>query len=275
MNDFVADVLREILKHADGSSCTRQSLVFYLQKHLDEDIEDYEVYPIIERAIQINILKQLNDDLLYLTDYGRQLLINPTTDFHGFWSIQGSRLNSEGAEHKDTPFANKHLESLDLLIKSYKEYMVNLRKYLKSLLMNMNAYSFESLVIDVLIQSKEALHGEVTKKSGDGGIDGLLYRTPLKQGEIPVQVKRYAENNLVGEDDIRDFIGAWSQKHFSGAYFVTTSSYTNKAILKGHERGITLIDGTQLVDLMIQYKVGLEVKNELTFCLTPSLEFFD
>lgn len=275
MNDFVADVLSALLKHAGGSSCTREGLLLYLKNHFDEDIEGHDIYPILEKAIQIDIIKQLNDGQIYLTDYGRQLLIDPSANFHNFWGLQGSKFNPGDTEIKVPPFANKHLESLDLLIKAYTEYSFDLRKYLKSLLMNMNAYSFESLVIDILIQSKEALYGEVTKKSGDGGIDGLLYRTPLKQGEIPVQVKRYAENNLVGEEDIRDFIGAWSQKHFSGAYFVTTSSYTNKAISKGHERGITLIDGTQLVDLMIQYKVGLEVKNELTFCLTPSLEFFD
>lgn len=275
MNDFVADVLRALLQRTEGSSCTREGLLLYLKNHFDEDIESHDVYPILEKSIQINIIKQLNDGQIYLTDYGRQLLIDPSANFHNFWRLQGSSFNPDETEPKEPPFANKHLESLDLLIEAYKEYNFNLRKYLKALLMNMNAYNFESLVIDVLVQSKEALHGEVTKKSGDGGIDGLLYRTPLKQGEIPVQVKRYAENNLVGEEDIRDFIGAWSQKHFSGAYFVTTSSFTNKAILKGNERGITLIDGNQLVDLMIQHTVGLEIKNKLPFCLTPSLEFFD
>ncbi|WP_414429568.1 restriction endonuclease [Bacillus safensis] len=87
-------------------------------------------------------------------------------------------------------------------------------------------------------------------------------------------MKRYLENNLVSEQDIRDFIGALSQKLNNGAYFVTTSSYTNKAKLKSEERGIILIDGNQLVDLMINHQIGLKETNDLKFCLTPSLELF-
>ncbi|AOC58199.1 MULTISPECIES: restriction endonuclease [Bacillus] len=202
-------------------------------------------------------------------------MINPDSNINDFWNNQLPKETSGKLQSLEAPFASTHYEALNSLIKAYDEYSIHLRKYLKSLLMNMNPYNFESLVIQVLVQVNEAPYGEVTKKSGDDGIDGLLYRTLLKQGEILVQIKRYLENNLVGEQDIRDFIGAWSQKHNTGAYFVTTSSYTNKAKLKSEERWIILIDGNQLVDLMINHQIGLKETNDLKFCLTPSLELFD
>ena len=275
MNDFVVDVLKSILRNVSETSCTKETLFRNIKSDLDEDIEDYEINPILEKSFQLNILKELNGGLLLLTDYGRRLMINPDSNINDFWSNQLPKETLEKTQTLEAPFASKHYEALNSLIKAYGEYSIHLRKYLKSLLMNMNPYNFESLVIQVLVQVNEAPYGEVTKKSGDGGIDGLLYRTLLKQGEIPVQIKRYSENNLVGEQDIRDFIGAWSQKHNNGAYFVTTSSYTNKAKLKSEERGIILIDGNQLVDLMINHQIGLQETNDLKFCLTPSLELFD
>ncbi|WP_176215082.1 restriction endonuclease [Cytobacillus gottheilii] len=275
MNDFVVDVLKSILRNVSETSCTKEILFRNIKSDLDEDIEDYEVNPILEKSFQLNILKELDGGLLLLTDYGRGLMINPDSNINDFWSNQLQKETSEKLQTLEAPFASKHYEALNSLIKSYDEYLIHLKKYLKSLLMNMNPYNFESLVIQVLVRANEAPYGEVTKKSGDGGIDGLLYRTLLKQGEIPVQIKRYSENNLVGEQEIRDFIGAWSQKHNNGAYFVTTSSYTNKAKLKSEERGIILIDGNQLVDLMINHHIGLQKANDLKFCLTPSLELFD
>ncbi|NRF06963.1 restriction endonuclease [Bacillus safensis] len=275
MNDFVIDVLKSILRNVSETSCTKEKLFRNIKSDLDEDIENYEITPILEKSFQLNILKELNGDSLLLTDYGRELMINPDSNINDFWNNQLPKETSEKLQSLEAPFASTHYEALNSLIKAYDEYSIHLRKYLKSLLMNMNPYNFESLVIQVLVQVNEAPYGEVTKKSGDGGIDGLLYRTLLKQGEIPVQIKRYLENNLVGEQDIRDFIGAWSQKHNNGAYFVTTSSYTNKAKLKSEERGIILIDGNQLVDLMINHQIGLKETNDLKFCLTPSLELFD
>lgn len=274
MNDFVVEVLKTILKNVSETSCTKEVLFKNIKNDLDEDIEEYDVNPILEKSFELNIIKELNGGLLLLTEHGRELMFNNNTSINDFWCNQKYKETTEKFQIQETPFASKHFETLNLLIKAYDEYSINLRKYLKSLLLGMNPYKFEQLVIDVLVKIKEAPLGEVTKKSGDGGIDGLLYRTFLKQGEIPVQIKRYSENNLVGEQDIRDFIGAWSQKHNNGAYFVTTSNYTNKAKTKSIERGITLIDGNLLVDLMINHLIGLQETNGLKFCLTPLLEFF-
>jgi len=272
----MVDVFKALLKIVDNDAINKNLLVKTIAEELEENIEEYEVFPILEKSFQLKLLNQMDNGLLMITKYGRQVLQNTDTNYQDLWSSNGSK-NSENPKvnKEDNPFSSQYYESLNLLINAYTKYSIDLRKYLKSLLMNMNEYKFEALVIDTLVGAKEAPYGLVTKKSGDGGIDGLLFQTPLMQGEIPVQVKRYAENNLVQEQEIRDFIGSWSLKHNNGAYFVTTSSYTNKAALKAKERGIILIDGNQLIDLMIMHKIGIERKEGLEIFYTPLLHLFD
>lgn len=275
MNDFVLDVLKSILKNVNKDICTKETLIRRILEDFNEDIEFYDINPIIEKSFQLKIIIELNEGTILLTDYGKELAHNPNSNINDFWSTHSLKESTVDIETKETLFERTHYETVDSFTTFYGEYLINLKKYLKSLLMNMNPYNFEALVIQVLVEIDEAPYGEVTKKSGDGGIDGLLYKTFLKQGAIPVQIKRYSENNLVGEQDIRDFIGSWSQKHNNGAYFVTTSTYTNPAKLKSEQRGIILIDGNQLVDLIIDNQIGLKKVKNLDFCLTPILEFFD
>ena len=100
-----------------------------------------------------------------------------------------------------------------------------------------------------------------TKKSGDGGIDGIINQDQLGLDKIFIQAKRYSENK-VREKEIRDFIGAMSGDTTKGV-FVTTSSFDKQAISKANEahHRIILIDGDKMVDLMYQYGVGVQIKD--------------
>lgn len=100
-----------------------------------------------------------------------------------------------------------------------------------------------------------------TKKTGDGGIDGIINQDQLGLEKIFIQAKRYTENK-VREKDIRNFIGAMSGDTAKGV-FVTTSSFDDSAIMKAREahHKIILIDGKKLTDLMYQYGVGVQIKN--------------
>ena len=100
----------------------------------------------------------------------------------------------------------------------------------------------------------------VTSKSGDGGIDGIINKDKLRLEKIYTQAKRYTENK-VHEKDIRNFIGAMSGDTSKGV-FITTSTFDDAAVKKAREahHSIILIDGAKLVNLMYQYKVGIQVK---------------
>ena len=100
-----------------------------------------------------------------------------------------------------------------------------------------------------------------TKKSFDGGIDGIINEDKLGLEKIYTQAKRYNENK-VRETDIRNFIGAMSGDTSKGV-FITTSTFDDSAVKKAREahHTIILIDGIKLVDLMHQYGVGVQVRN--------------
>ncbi len=99
----------------------------------------------------------------------------------------------------------------------------------------------------------------VTQKSNDGGIDGIINQDPLGLRTVYVQVKRYSEKNVVGSPEINSFFGALRRKQADRGVFITTSSFTNDARDAAKQLNIALVDGEMLTNLMIQYKVGVQV----------------
>ena len=112
------------------------------------------------------------------------------------------------------------------------------------------------------------------KKSGDGGIDGFGYcldKQSLKTTRVAVQCKKYTDNP-VGSPEINNLRGAIDTHRAEYGVFITTSYFSNDAIRISREGGtpITLIDGNELVDLMVKYKykvreVPLYVPDETYF----------
>ena len=100
----------------------------------------------------------------------------------------------------------------------------------------------------------------VTQKSNDGGIDGIINQDPLGLQRIYIQVKRYAEDNVVNRPTIFGFSGALQDKHADRGVFITTSSFTNGAKVAAKKANIALVDGEMLTNLMIQYKVGVQAR---------------
>jgi restriction system protein len=137
-----------------------------------------------------------------------------------------------------------------------KEIKLELLDKLKAI----DPYYFEKVILILLHKMG---YGEFveTKKSNDGGIDGIINQDQLGLEKIYIQAKRYAENK-VREKDIRNFIGAMSGDTTKGV-FVTTSTFDQAAISKAHaaHHKIILIDGIKLTDLMHQYGVGVQIKN--------------
>ena len=120
-------------------------------------------------------------------------------------------------------------------------------------------YYFEKVVL-ILLQKMGYGDFVETKKSNDGGIDGVINEDKLGLERIYIQAKRY-DSNKVREKDIRNFIGAMSGDTMKGV-FVTTSEFDKGAVKKSNEahHTIILIDGKKLVDLMHEYSVGVQIK---------------
>lgn len=121
---------------------------------------------------------------------------------------------------------------------------------------------FEELVVKLLVAMGYGGDfedsGEVTKLSGDGGIDGIIKEDALGLDKIYIQAKRW-NDSPVGAPTIHEFKGALDTNHATKGVFITTSRFTTdaKAVAKNGSVKIILIDGEQLVNLMIKYGVGV------------------
>lgn len=124
---------------------------------------------------------------------------------------------------------------------------------------------FEQAVVDVLLAmgyGGSEQRGRQIGGSGDGGVDGVIDQDALGLDQIYVQAKRYAEGNSVGREAIQAFIGALHGFGAGRGVFITSSSFTSGAqdYAKAIPTRIILIDGERLADLMIKYRVGIQVK---------------
>ena len=127
----------------------------------------------------------------------------------------------------------------------------------------------ERVVVDLLIAmgygGGNTSMGQVTGKSGDGGIDGTIREDALGLEEVYLQAKKYAPGNSVGEGDLRNFAGAIDAAGTTKGVFVTTSSFTRAArnYLSRSPKRIVLIDGEELARLMVKHDIGVRAKMTL------------
>ena len=124
----------------------------------------------------------------------------------------------------------------------------------------------EQVVVDLLIAmgygKGDAAMGQVTGRSGDGGIDGKIREDALGLDEVYVQAKKYADGNTVGEGEIRNFAGAIDAAGTTKGVFVTTSGFTSAAkdyVARSPKR-IVLIDGEELARLMVVHSIGVRTR---------------
>lgn len=115
---------------------------------------------------------------------------------------------------------------------------------------------------------------EVTGKSGDDGIDGVIREDRLGLDMVYVQAKKW--DNSVGPGEIDKFVGSLSRKKATKGVFITSGEFT-----KGAERAaaeaklnVRLIDGDELAELMIACNVGVAEAVTYTVKKVDS-DFFD
>lgn len=141
------------------------------------------------------------------------------------------------------------------------EEIASWRIRLLEILQNMNPYGFERF-IQLLFRTCGIDNVEVTKKSGDGGIDGLgEYKLGGIFGfKLAFQCKRYSGS--VGSAEIRDFRGSLSTD-IEKAVFVTTGVFSPAAKAEAKAPGkkpIDLMDGELLIDKIAELNIGVQPK---------------
>ena len=124
------------------------------------------------------------------------------------------------------------------------ELDANLADELLALIMDHDSDFFERIVVQ-LLEKMGYGQGVVTRRSSDGGIDGLITTDELGFRPICTQAKRFSADNKVSRPMVQAFVGALNGA--PNGVFITTSGFTSEAIdyaSKYPNATLSLIDGT-------------------------------
>jgi restriction system protein len=151
----------------------------------------------------------------------------------------------------------------EIIHSKYNEYILSLKTQLLDIINSSDPAFFEQLVVNLLLKMgygwDKSSSGKVTGGAGDEGIDGIISEDRLDLEKIYIQAKRYKNNN-VPPSEIREFIGSMTIKGARKGVFFTSSSFSQQAIAQAKiapNMNITLINGEQLTELLIQNEMGI------------------
>jgi restriction system protein len=172
------------------------------------------------------------------------------------------RMNGEAREEtKRVPENPENGDKEDDEIE-YPDEVKPWKRHLSDVLIHMNPYDFESLT-QLLLRECGFTQVSVTKKTGDGGVDGFgkLKINGIFSFNVAFQCKRYS--GIVGAPEIRDFRGSLTTNIEKGL-FITTGRFSKQAMEEANASGkqqIDLIDGEDLINKLAEHSLGVrEVK---------------
>lgn len=145
--------------------------------------------------------------------------------------------------------------------KAYQELRGNLADELLAQIKNNSPEFFEHLVVRLLVKMgyggtvKDA--GQAMGRSGDEGIDGIIKEDKLGLDVIYIQAKRW--QGTVGRPEVQKFVGALHGQRAKKGVFITTGIFTKEAeqYVSTIDPKVVLIDGSRLVELMIDHSLGV------------------
>ncbi|MBR2949951.1 MAG: restriction endonuclease [Lachnospiraceae bacterium] len=197
--------------------------------------------------------KNLFESGLEITD---TLLAERYPEFAAFVGNGKTENNNEleQIESTETP-----METLERVHKSINDQLAD---ELLLEIMNQSPTFFENLVVD-LMKTMGYGEGFVTKSSGDGGIDGVVYEDKLGFNLIYIQAKKWNTDTTIGRPEIQKFAGAMmGPPKIEKGLFITTAKFSQGAKDFAEAQHIILVDGKRLAELMIECGVGVSVQKE-------------
>jgi restriction system protein len=207
-----------------------------------------------------------------INDLGRKVLSDKPANldrtflrqFAGFQAWDKGVVTTEGSApatidpEPSTQTANERLEA------AFEEMQSALKQDLLDIVRKMDPYAFEQLVVDLLVAmgygGSRAEAAQVTQRSADEGIDGVIKEDRLGLETIYLQAKRW--QSAVGRKELQAFVGALAGQGASKGVFITSgefattaNEYVERISRKGQK--VVLIDGDRMASLMIEHGVGV------------------
>ncbi|MCA0360161.1 MAG: restriction endonuclease [Armatimonadetes bacterium] len=185
------------------------------------------------------------------------------------WWVSKSKLQRENhSKQSDVESVTNPLDPVEMIAQGIELIQSNVRAGLIERLVALDPAFFEQAVVRLLVAMGYGGTGgqaAATRLVNDGGIDGVIDQDVLGLSKVYVQAKRYARDNSVGRPEVQAFVGALSGKAEQGV-MITTGRFSTGAREYAERDArvrIILIDGPRLVDLMVKYRVGVQVRETL------------
>lgn len=220
------------------------------------------------------LMKKIKTRTWEISDLGMQVYKSNPPRINDKYLMQFESFKKYATTRKDeadtdTDAAQKTFTSIDselspveAIEKAYAKLNKTLAIDLLDELLKASPIFFEKMVLRLLLSMgygdfKEDA-GKVTGKSGDEGIDGEISQDKLGLEKIYIQAKRY-KDATIGRPTIQQFAGSLLGKKANKGVFITTSDFSSEAkeYAKLAGQNIILIDGQKLVELMIEYNIGV------------------
>lgn len=264
-NDLISPVF--VALHALGGSGTVKEINDKIIETLKLPDSVVDILHDPNRSTQTELEYQLAWARTYLKKYGA--IENCSK---GVWAITSNFLSEKTIDAKEVQKRASSPKKVETeVVKEISE--INIiddpeeiqpwKAKLIEVLHNMDPWGFERLA-QRLLRECGFTQVQVTKKTGDGGIDGTgkLKINGIFSFNVAFQCKRY--KGSVSAGDIRDFRGSLATNIEKGV-FITTGSFTKAAREEASEQGkqqIDLIDGDEFMNKLAEYSIGLkEVKS--------------
>lgn len=170
-----------------------------------------------------------------------------------FWNELSEKNKKEHCNQKELVENTDVDESMseDQILNDFKEKLLNA-------IAKMSPKKFEVFSRALLTKMGVEFTNKGVQISNDGGIDGYGYHKDLddfRTTRVVIQCKRY-NTGPVTEPDINQFLGAMNKFQADYGVFITNSRFTNNAREAARAGSpITLIDGNDLVELVIRYQL--------------------
>jgi restriction system protein len=222
---------------------------------------------------QAGLLEKTGRGLFRITPRGVEVLRRrpPALDgrylqqFPEFAAFQARSLRPN-TEDLPPPVDDQQRTPEEIMVASYQQLQASLASDLLDAVLAASPAFFEQMVIDLLLAmgyggSLDA--GRRIGQSGDGGLDGYIREDKLGLDIIYIQAKRWSPGSTVGRPEVQAFVGSLMGAGSTRGVFITTASFSDKAIeyaasIRTHK--IILINGEQLARLLVEHNIGVRVK---------------
>ena len=273
--DYESLMLPLLLLCGDGKAYKISDACLHYHAHYETTTNDLVLAGRFGTAknclVEANLLEAAPAKSFQITPHGKKLLKKPPQKLTRLFLRQTTEVvpatpPSVKPAASTLPVSTPPKSADDLMKCAHKQNQTVLLQAMRDALKQTSPHFFEKLLVDLLVSMgygsgfKNA--AQAVGRSGDGGIDGVIKEDPLGLSTIYIQAKKRDGAGCVGENDLQKFVGALNAHQPCKGVFITTGQFSigAKEYVKNLSSKMVLIDGEQLAKYMIDFNVGVSVR---------------